>query len=124
MTVPKDFETFVTEQLAAAGSLRRVKMFGAVGLYIDAVFCVFLDAECRVWFRVGDSNRADFEAEGMEQLRPVSVPTGMPYYEVPAHVLESSPELCAWALRARAAGVAAAQKKPKKKRASRSKRRD
>jgi len=120
MTVPKDFETFVTEQLAAAGSLRRVTMFGAVGLYLDDVFCVFLDAECRVWFRVGDSNRADFEAEGMEQLRPVSVPTGMPYYEVPAHVLESPQELCAWALRAREAGLVAA--KTKKKRTSRRKR--
>ena len=107
MSVSKEFESYVVEQLAAAGSVDSRRMFGGVGLYLDDVFCALIDSTGRVYLRVGDSNRGDFEAEGMQQFRPRSTGGAMPYFEVPAGVLEDQDALRTWALRARSAAIAA-----------------
>lgn len=58
------------------------------------------------YMRVGPDNRADFEAEGME---PFLTPQGttMPYYEVPARILEDPETLTLGTLKARQAALEA-----------------
>jgi DNA transformation protein len=111
VSVSKEFESYVVEQLSAAGFVDSRRMFGGVGLYLDDVFCALIDSTGRVYLRVGDSNRGDFEAEGMQQFRPKSTGSAMPYFEVPAAVLEDQDELRTWALKARSAAIAASQAK-------------
>lgn len=122
MAVSREFEAFVVEQLGAAGAVDSRRMFGGVGLYLDGVFCALIDRSGRVYLRVDEASRADFEAEGMAQFRPRSTGAGMPYYEVPAHVLEQPDELRGWALRARAAAVAASRPKGRRSGAPRARR--
>jgi DNA transformation protein len=117
--VSKEFESYVVEQFSAAGAVDSRRMFGGVGLYLDDVFCALIDSTGRVYLRVGDSNRADFEAEGMRQFRPRSTGAAMPYFEVPAGVLEDQDALRSWALEARSAAVAASETKGKASRRKR-----
>jgi DNA transformation protein len=109
--VSREFESYVVEQLSAAGSVDSRRMFGGVGLYLDDVFCALIDGTGRVYLRAGDSNRSDFEAEGTEQFRPRSTGAAMSYFEVPAGVLESQDVLRTWALKARSAALAASEAK-------------
>ena len=76
-------------------------MFGGVGLYINEAFCGIIGADSgRLYLKVDDSNRADYEREAMEPFR---TPKGtMSYYTVPEHVIEDAEILRTWALKARA----------------------
>jgi DNA transformation protein len=85
-------------------------MFGGTGIYVDEVFCAIVTGSGRFYLRVDDAKRSDFEAEGMEQF-PGRGDSLMPYFEVPAHVLEDARELEGWVGRARAAAQAAGSKK-------------
>jgi DNA transformation protein len=111
VSVSKEFESYVVEQLSVAASVNSRRMFGGVGLYLDDVFCALIDSTGRVYLRVGDSNRGDFQAAGMQQFRPKSTGGAMPYFEVPADVLEDQGELRTWAFKARSAAVAASRAK-------------
>jgi DNA transformation protein len=79
-------------------------MFGGAGLYIAGTM-FGLVAEDVVYLRVDDDSRADFEREGCSPFRPFSDRKPMPYYEVPAHVLEDSEQLHEWATRALGAAL-------------------
>lgn len=100
MAVTEDFCRYVLEQLNALGSLHSRRMFGAVGLYCDGAFFGLISSDV-LYFRVGDSNRGDYEARGMGQFRPYKnrPQVSMSYYEVPAEVLEDSEECMLWARR-------------------------
>jgi DNA transformation protein len=51
-----------------------------------------------LYLKVDDSNREQYEAEGMTAFQPYTgKPTTMSYYQVPARVLEDGEELTAWA---------------------------
>jgi DNA transformation protein len=67
-----------------------------------------------LYLKVDDSNRADFEAAGMEAFAPdANKPEyRMSYYEVPVDVLEERDLLALWARKAIAVADAAAAKKP------------
>ena len=90
MSVSRDFEAYVVEQLESAGRVRARRMFGGVGLYIDEVFCALIGADSsRLFLRVDDSTRSDYEAEGAEPFRPYrDRDTTMSYHSVPDHILE------------------------------------
>lgn len=78
-------------------------MFGGVGLYCDDVFFGII-ARDRLYLKVDDTNRPDFQGAGMKPFKPYADRPGtMQYYEVPVGVLESAPELRQWARRSVAA---------------------
>jgi len=105
-----EFQQYVLDQLSEAGHVRARKMFGGVGVYVDEVFCAILSGSSRLYLRVDDENRPRFEARGMEQF-PGRGGAGMPYFEVPAEVLDDYEKLAAWVRDARRAAEAAAPKK-------------
>ena len=115
MAAASEFTEYVLGQLEPAGAVRSRRMFGGTGVYVDEVFCAIITGSGRFYLRVDDSNRADFEAEGMEQF-PGRGDSLMPYFEVPAQVLEDVQELEAWVGKARKAAIAARKAKPTRKR--------
>jgi DNA transformation protein and related proteins len=58
-------------------------------------------ADDTVFFKMDDSNRADFERTGSRSFRPYGEDMyAMSYYELPADVLENRQVLCQWAEKA------------------------
>ena len=97
-------------------------MFGGVGLYSGEQFFGIVAFD-RLWFKVDDSNRADYEARGMGPFRPFpDRPTAMSYFEVPTDLLDDSEELRIWAQRS-VAVARQAKKSPAKKSQKKSSRR-
>lgn len=77
-------------------------MFGGHGVYSHGTIFAIVVGD-RLYFKVGDGNRADYEAAGSEPFeyeRKDGKRAVMSYWAVPAEVMES-PELAAeWARRA------------------------
>ena len=117
MAVSKELETYIVEQLQPAGLVSARRMFGGVGIYIDDIFCALIAPESNaLYFKVDDSNRADYEAAGSKPFVPFKDrATIMSYYEVPQEVIEDPDELLRWAKKARAAALAAPRKRRKGK---------
>lgn len=99
MSVSDSYLEFVVEQLEQITPVSWKKMFGGVGIYADGLFFALI-ADDRLYFKVDDSNRPDFEAEGMEPFRPYGDDRAMGYYEVPIDVLEDVDALRGWARKA------------------------
>lgn len=112
MPVSDDYLNYVLDQLSCAGQVVPKKMFGGVGLYLDGLFFSLI-ADNVLYFKVDDSNRADFKEEGMGPFRPYGKKSyAMNYYEVPVDVLEEGEKLTIWVKKA----LAVAMKKNQKKR--------
>ena len=119
MPVSNSYRDYVLEQLVVAGSVTAKKMFGGVGLYLDGLFFALI-ADDRLYFKVDDTNRSDYEAVGMGSFQPYDdKPYTMQYYEVPVEILEDGVDLCIWAKKALAVAAhrsVTAAKPPKKAR--------
>jgi DNA transformation protein len=90
----RGYRDFVVEQLGQYARNRQA-MFGGVGLYTEGLFFALI-AEDRLYFKVDDSTRLEFERLGMEPFRPFGEESAMGYYEVPADVLEDVAQLEPW----------------------------
>jgi DNA transformation protein len=113
LRVSDGFRTFSLDQLSAVKGLRARPMFGGFGLYADDLFFGILAADV-LYFKVDDTNRADYDASESEPFRPfANRPMSMSYFSVPLEVLESPPTLTTWA--ERAIRAARADKKPARK---------
>ncbi|HEV3217799.1 MAG TPA: TfoX/Sxy family protein [Vicinamibacterales bacterium] len=100
LKVSAGFKSFVLDQLEELGDVTPRSMFGGVGLYHRGVFFGIL-ARDTLYLKVGDANRADYERARMKAFRPYPNRSGkMRYHAVPLEVLESAPELAAWARKA------------------------
>jgi DNA transformation protein len=119
MRVSDGFKSFVLDQLDELGEVTPRSMFGGVGLYRAGVFFGILAADV-LYLKVDDANRPDYERAGAKPFKPYpNRPGTMQYYAVPLDVLESAPELIAWARRAVAAGVRAVSEPPPRRPQSR-----
>ncbi len=86
-------------QLSAEGLLDRLaidqlsskKMFGGHGIFHNGKMFGIVNSQGDIYFKVDDSNRARFEAAGAHQHGK------MPYFSVPAAVLEDVEALTDWA---------------------------
>ena len=111
MAVSEDFRDFVLEQLGRVVAVDWKRMFGGVGLYADETFFALIDDDI-VYFKVGDLNRADFEAAGSRAFRPYKDDrVSMSYSELPADVLENVDALRAWTAKSLAVAKSAAATK-------------
>jgi DNA transformation protein len=100
MPVSDEYLAYVIEQLEGLGAVQSRRMFGGAGLYCDGLFFAIV-ADDVLYFKVDDSNRADYEAEGMGPFQPFADKKAvMQYYEVPIDVLENRETLRDWATKA------------------------
>jgi len=115
MAVSAEFQNYVLEQLAAVGAIMPKKMFGGVGLYYRKIFFGILFNN-NLYLKVDDSNRKDYEKEGMPAFKPFAGrPMTMQYYEVPAEVLEDKRQLTIWTQKAIEVAANANKTKPRQK---------
>jgi DNA transformation protein len=100
MAMNTDFADEIVERLGRViSALRARRMFGGVGLYSGEHFFGIVAFD-RLWFKVDDSNRPDYEARGSSPFRPFpDRPTTMSFYEVPVDLLDDAEELRVWAMR-------------------------
>ena len=95
MAVSESYREFVLEQLGRVTPVTGRSMFGGVGIYAQGLFFALI-AEDRLYFKVDDTTRPEFDQFGMEPFRPFGEDSAMGYYEVPADVVEDSVCLAAW----------------------------
>lgn len=110
MAVSDEYLAYVIDQLEYLGPVTSRRMFGGAGLYFAGLFFAVV-ADDVLYFKVDDSNRPDYEAQGMEAFRPFpDKSTVMSYYQVPIDVLESKETLKDWAGKALSAAERKADK--------------
>ncbi len=115
MAVSESYRTFVLEQLERVAPVTARRMFGGVGIYARGLFFALI-AEDRLYFKVDDTTRPEFERLGMEPFRPYGEDSAMGYYEVPADLLEDAIQLAPWVEKAIGVAAKASTRKPKRAR--------
>ena len=113
MAVSESYREFVLEQLGRVTPVTGKSMFGGAGIYAKGLVFALI-AEDRLYFKVDDATRPEFEKRGMEPFRPFEEDSAMGYYEVPADVVEDVAQLEFWMRKA--IDVAAKAKRPKTRR--------
>lgn len=114
MAISEAFKDYAVDQLEAFGIVSVKKMFGGAGLYHDGLIFALI-ADDVLYFKVDDSNKADYKKAGMKPFKPFAdKPMVMPYYEVPADVLEDRNRLAEWAEKACAASKNGVSKSKKR----------
>ena len=117
MPQSKEYLHYVLGQLDGLRGVVSRRMFGGAGLYQDEVFFGLLFRDT-LYFKVNDTNRADYESRGMGRFQPYPDKPylSFTYYEVPIDILEDREELTSWARRSIAAALAIAAEKRIRKR--------
>lgn len=96
------------ELLSAAGPVRRRRMFGGHGLYVDDLFVAIVafdrlylkaDAETEAAFAAAGGERFTYEAKGRT--------AALNYWTPPAEALDSPAEMLPWVRRAQGAALRA-----------------
>ncbi len=91
-----EFREFIVEQLSRVRPVTARSMFGGAGLYTDGLIFGLI-ADDRVYFKVDDTNRPDFESAGRGPFHPFGDERySMNYYELPEELLEAPDELRPW----------------------------
>ncbi|WP_211212020.1 TfoX/Sxy family protein [Flexithrix dorotheae] len=95
MPVSEDYLNYIKDQLEGVGEVEIKRMFGGVGLFHGGLmFGKIGDDVFRL--KVDETNQADYEARGMKPFYSETKKKGMPYWEVPADVIENKEELAKW----------------------------
>ncbi len=118
MAFSNGYRDFVVEQLGRVAPVTARSMFGGVGLYAQGLFFALI-ADDRLYFKVDDSTRPEFERLGMEPFRPYGEESAMGYYEVPADVLEDVARLELWMKNAISVAAKAKTRSPKRSQGAR-----
>ena len=91
----------IVADLRPLGPVTSKKMFGGHGIFCDGVLFGLIDSQGTVHLRADDASSAGFAEHGSIKH------SRMPYWTVPAGVLESESELVSWASQALAVARAA-----------------
>jgi DNA transformation protein len=112
MPFTPDYRAAVERKLALVTPVESKSMFGGVAIYSQGLLFAMIDDD-KLYFKIADSNRPDFEAAGMTQFVPFPGARPMAYFELPGGLIDDPDRLRSWVEKALAA--AEATKKPKKK---------
>ena len=105
MATTPEYRDYIVDLLTEHYPVTTRNMFGGVGIYCEDGMFGLITSRDVFCLKVDDENRPDYEAADASQFMT------MPYYEVPADVLESSEELGLWVQKS----LAVAKRSPKKK---------
>lgn len=97
MAVSPDYRRQIVDRLSTCAPIIDKPMFGGVGVYGDGLFFAVMDDD-RLYFKVDDATRPDFEAAGMGPFMPFGEDAGyqMGSFEVPQAVLDDDATLAEW----------------------------
>lgn len=100
MAVKQELIDFHIDQLREFGSVDAKRMFGGVGFFRDGTMFGMISSDQVFRLKVDEHNQPDYEARGMQPLYMESKKKGMPYWEVPADIVDDSSKLSIWAKKA------------------------
>ena len=104
MAADRELLNHVMDLLAPLDGISNRAMFGGFGIFHEGdMFALITNSGLH--FKVNETNLAAYQEAGSKQFKP------MPYYEVPADVLEDTAMLHEWAEISIAVGHATAKKK-------------
>jgi DNA transformation protein and related proteins len=115
------FPAHCAELLAVAGPVRRRRMFGGHGLYVDDLFVAIIAGD-RLYLKADAASAPKFEAAGGQRFVYASQgqSAALNYWTVPDEAMESPDAMRPWvrlamqaALSARAAAPAARRRPPR-----------
>lgn len=109
MAVSDDYIEYITGQLADLEEIRTRRMFGGVGIFHRDRMFAKIDSEQNFYLKADEHNRAEFEARGMQPFYSPKKNKTMPYWQVPADIIEDRQELGRWARKAQEAADRAAR---------------
>lgn len=115
MTISSDYAAYVVDQLSQSLKVTSRRMFGGLGVYSEGLFFALIWADV-LYFKVDDSNRADYTARGCAPFQPPvrdEIVYSMSYFAVPPEVLEDPDDLASWARKSIAVARASAVQKAK-----------
>jgi DNA transformation protein and related proteins len=95
MALSDSYRNYILEQLGRVEPVTAKSMFGGAGLYAEGLFFALI-AEDRLYFKVDDTTRPEFQRLGMEPFRPYGEEHAMGYFEVPGDVIEDPAQLAPW----------------------------
>jgi DNA transformation protein len=76
-------------------------MFGGYGLYLDNRIFAIITSTRKLYLKVGDNNRADFESYGSKPFTDTMGKTkkvvSMPYWNLPEEIMQDPNEASSWA---------------------------
>ena len=104
MAVSEDFKNYVIDQLSGIENVEVKKLFGGIGFFKEGLMFGMIGGD-KFRLKVDEHNQADYEDKGMQPLFSKGKKKGMPYWEVPAEVLENQDLLMEWGMEAYAAAV-------------------
>ena len=106
MAYSKEYLDYILGQLSLFGDVQTKKMFGGVGIFHDGLMFGMIGGDI-FRLKVDESNIADYEARGMQPYSSGNKKKSMPYWEVPADVIEDPELLKVWADKSYQAAVKA-----------------
>ncbi len=109
MAADPAFVEYVLEHLDGAGQITHKAMFGGHGFWERGDMFALISSDSTLYFKVDDSTRPRYEDAGSEQFM------NMPYWSVPADLLEDREELQEWTAEAVAVGHATAGKRARQR---------
>lgn len=96
MAVSESYLSYILDQLSEFGPIDAKKMFGGVGLFKEGLMFGKIGGDT-FRLKVDDHNQKEYEEKGMKPFYSASKKKGMPYWEVPAEILENKEQLSLWA---------------------------
>jgi DNA transformation protein len=114
MPVSAEYSAYILEMLEPLEGASIRRMFGGAGVFCHGVMIALIIND-RLYFKVDDGNRQDFEDEGCEQF--IYEAKGgkralMTYYEAPDYLYDDGEEMVEWAFKALEAALRADAAKP------------
>lgn len=104
MAVSEDYLNYLTDQLSEFGEVEIKRMFGGIGLFREGLMFGMIGSDS-FRLKVDQHNQKDYEERGMNPYFSGKKKQGMPYWEVPADVLENKKVLSEWAAKSYEAAV-------------------
>jgi DNA transformation protein len=103
MAVSDEQIAFVQDLFADLGPVTTRRMFGGLGIYLDATIFALLMSDGRLLLKGAADVPAAFEAAGWQRWRyerDGGQSAAMPYWYVPDDLLDDPDAVCGWARRA------------------------
>lgn len=114
MTTSQDeFASHCADLLAPLGRVRRKRMFGGVGLYVDEVFIAIIAFD-RLYLKADAQTRPQFEAAGCRpfEYEGSGKTVSLSYFSAPEDAMDAAPLMQSWARLALGAALRARAAKP------------
>ena len=104
MTKPiDDFKDYIVEDiLGHIEAVTAKRMFGGYSLYLDGKIFAMITSDTDLYFKVDDSNRAQYEKIGSKPFvysgwkDPKRKPNTMPYWHIPEEIMEDREKIEEW----------------------------